>query len=207
MDVPRPVSDTAKPNQRLVLLGALLLALLVRFPGVFWGYDFPAGWQSHHPDEATHWVKAEPLIDPSFKPRFRHPYPPAMGVHVAAPFLLLRAVRGELRDNPPPSRIAITVAGRVVSVLYGTASVYLLFLLCRLIFRDPRIPLLAALLFALGGLHVTQSHFFLADAPALFWFLLGTLLLFRYLTDPPGPAPWTLMWGAFAFGSPSASSW
>ena len=56
----------------------------------------------------------------------------------------------------------------------------MVFLLARLLLPEsPRVALLAAWIFALGGLHVTQSHFFLADTPALFWTFLGLYLLGR----------------------------
>jgi len=187
-------------NQSLLLIAAIVVGFGVRLPGVFWGYNFPAGWQSHHPDEATHWMLSEPLIDPSFGQRWEHPYPRGTAAHVAVPFLLIRTLQGQLTGNPPPSRIAITATGRFVSVLYGTATILVLFLFCRRLFRDPRVAVLSAWILALGGLHVTQSHFFLADVPALFWFMLGSYLLYTHLTDPPSPVPSRLLWGAFSYG-------
>ncbi|MDZ4797169.1 MAG: phospholipid carrier-dependent glycosyltransferase [Bryobacteraceae bacterium] len=89
----------------------------------------------------------------------------------------------------------------MASVLYGVASVLVLFLWARRLFSDPRTAMLAAGLFALGGLHVTQSHFFLADVPALFWLLLGLYLLHADLDQSDKAKLLPLSGAAFAFGA------
>jgi hypothetical protein len=186
---------------QILLLAALLTGLLARLPGVWWGANFPPGWYGHHPDEYTHSLHAQLLINkhqPAYQEerssqiRLRDPwaagysvtpYPKGMAMHVAAPIIAWRWLAGVDPVTPPPPSAGIIPPGRVVSVLYGTASILLLFLLARQLFRSNTVPLLSAWLLALGGLHVTQSHFFLADVPALFWILLGTLLLWRDLAD------------------------
>lgn len=160
------------------LLGAILLGLLVRVPGIFWGHNFPAGWVTHHVDEWTHIVNAEMLIRPGLPPRWSpHPYPKGMAAHVAVPMLGLRLLEGKSFDNLPPLR-NIIVTGRVISVMYGVATILIVFLLAKHLFRDPRVAHFAVWIFALGGLHVSQSHYFLSDVPSIFWFLLGLYLLF-----------------------------
>jgi 4-amino-4-deoxy-L-arabinose transferase-like glycosyltransferase len=96
------------------------------------------------------------------------------------------------------------VVGRLVSVLYGTATILIIYLLSRRLFRDIRISVIAAWIFALGGLHVTQSHFFLADVPTLFWSLLAIYWLLLEL-ERPSPGYFPYLFGAsislgFAFG-------
>jgi hypothetical protein len=183
----------------LLLATALLTGLLVRLPGVWWGANFPPGWFGHHPDEYTHVLYTQRLINPA-QPRYKKenddrfglnnpwaagytvpPYPRGMAVHVAAPVIAWRVLTGSSHDLPPPASAQIIPAGRVITVLYGTASILVTFLLARCLFTGTAIPLLSAWLLALGGLHVTQSHFFVADVPALFWMLLGTLLLWHDL--------------------------
>ena len=183
------------------LLGALLLGLLVRVPGVFWGHNFPTGWYGHHVDEYTHLVNAETLINPLLPPRWPpHPYPKGMAAHVAVPTLGVRALEGELFKEPPPP-VAIITAGRVVSVLYGTATILIVFLFAGRLFRDSRVAPAAAWIFALGGLHVSQSHYFLSDVPALFWFLLGSYLLLLDAEVPEQSDAKNLWWAAFCFGA------
>jgi len=185
----------------VLLAGALLAGLLARLPGVWWGANFPPGWYGHHPDEYTHTLHAQLLINPDQPPYERErgdrlrlsdpwaagfavtPYPKGMAAHVAAPVVAWRILTGSSRDLPPPASAGIIPAGRLITVLYGTASILVTFLLARCLFTGTIVPLLSAWLLALGGLHVTQSHFYLADVPALFWMLLGTLLLWKDLAD------------------------
>lgn len=188
-----------KRAERAWLALALLVGLLVRAPGVFWGANFPGGWAFHHIDEYTHWVKAEHLIDPSSALRWYQAYPLGTAAHAALPLITWRAVTGGLSD-PAPGMAPIVVTGRVISVLYGTATILLVFLLGRRLFRDRRVALLGAWIMALGGLHVTQSHFFLADAPALFWLLLGIWLLLVEFETGRGPRSLPLLGAAFALG-------
>jgi len=191
----------------LLLAAALLTGLLARLPGVWWGANFPPGWYGHHPDEYTHTLYAQLLINPN-KPKYQKershkigltnpwaagysvtPYPKGMAVHVAAPVVAARILSGTGRDRPPPASAQIIPPGRLITVLYGTATILVVFLLARRLFTGTAVPLLAAWLLALGGLHVTQSHFYLADVPALFWMMLGTLLLWNDLAGSE-PRSW-----------------
>lgn len=66
---------------------------------------------------------------------------------------------------------------------------------------DVRAGLYAAWLLALGGLHVTQGHFFLADVPATTWLLVTSWLLWRDLTLSGPDDHESLRWAAFAAAS------
>ena len=188
-----------RPSDLYWLLGALAVGLIVRLIGVLWGFNFPPGWHIHHIDEYTHWVIAENLIDPSTKIRWYHAYPKGMAAHVAVPWIILRALTGQITQKAP-GIVEIVVTGRIFSVLYGTATILVVFLLARQLFKDHRVSLIAAWIFALGGLHVTQSHFFLADAAVLFWSLLGTYFLLLEMEKPPVNYSPYLMAAAFSFG-------
>ena len=202
----------------LLLAAALLTGLLVRLPGVWWGANFPPGWYGHHPDEYTHVLHAQLLInwkqpkyDSNISDKIRldnpwaagysvTPYPLGMAIHVAAPVLAARILTGTDRNLPPPPSARLIPPGRVIVALYGTATILVTFLLARCLFAGTAVPLLAAWLMALGGLHVTQSHFYLADIPALFWMLLGTLLLWHDLAGRD-TRRWKLFAAAaFSFG-------
>jgi hypothetical protein len=165
------------------LIGALITGFLIRLPGVLWGYNFPTGWNVHHIDEYTHWVQAERLINPASPLRWYHPYPKGTAAHVAVPWIAVRAATGQINADPP-GIIPITVTGRLINVFYGTSTIFIVYLLVRRLFQDKRVWLLAAWIIALGGLHVTQSHFLLADIPGLFWFLLGSYFLILDFEEP-----------------------
>ncbi len=190
----------------LLLLAALLAALAVRAPGIFWGYNFPGGWYGHHVDEYAHVQLTKGLINPYLKLEWQHPYPKGMATHVAVPVHVWNLARGKLRvsraeDIPaPPATARMIVIGRVVSVLYGAASLLVVFLLARNLFSDPRVSLLAAWILAFSGLHVSQSHFFVSDVSSLFWSLLGTYLLLRENEAQEPARSNFLFWAAFCFG-------
>jgi hypothetical protein len=72
--------------------------------------------------------------------------------------------------------------------------------LARRLLRDPRIALFSAWIIALGGLHVSQSHFFLSDVPSIFWFLVGTYFLLLDVDRTEGSDLMYLSIAAISFG-------
>ena len=191
---------------RWLLLSALLAAFVARAPGILWGYNFPFGWHGHHVDEYVHTQVTHKLLYPAIKLDWEHPYPMGMAAHVAVPLKLKQVMLREPKPAPnqrppePAQRAAMLLTGRTVAVLYGMLCVLVTFSLSRKLFTDIRVALLAAWILALTGLHVTQSHFFLADSSALFWTLLGTLLLWRELAENEAGSPHWLALAAACFG-------
>lgn len=188
--------DLARRNRPL--LAVLLVGALLRLPGVAWGVNWPDGFTSHHPDEYTHVANADAIITP-LGPDTRVVYPKAMGAHAAAPYLFWYGLHG--RFGGPRIHIPFTIgAGRLIALLFGLAAIVLVYLIGRDALGDRRAGLFAAGFLALGGLHVTQSHFFLSDVPAVTWTLAAVWLLWRDLTQT-GRGHEHLRWAAFAAGS------
>ena len=194
------MGNGATKLHRWLLAGALVAGLLARAPGIYWGHNFPPGFGPHHPDEFTHFVLVEPLIDPSAGARWEQNYPKGLAALTAAPILAWRALTGQLAAALPAMREIVTV-GRLIGVALGTATILLVFLLGRRITQDERVALSAAWFMALGGLHVTQSHFFVADVPAVFLTLLGLLLLLSSLAREGSGGDEPLRWAALALGA------
>jgi 4-amino-4-deoxy-L-arabinose transferase-like glycosyltransferase len=189
-----------KPRPLLILAIIVIIGLAARLPGVYWGSNFPAGWESHHPDEFTHWTNTKLLLNPSYFGTWRpHPYPKGLAATVAVPALAVRKLN--IRGGDWPYRRTVTVAGRLVSVAFGVATILVLVLITNLFFNDRRVGLTAGLILALGGLHVTQSHFFVSDVAAQFWLLLGLYLLLRELTRDASDRRTYLGWAAFCMGA------
>jgi hypothetical protein len=177
----------------------IVIALVARLPGVSWGSKFPGGWQSHHPDEFTHWTNTQLLLNPSRFGTWRpHPYPKGLAATVAVPALTVRKLN--IRDGDWPYKRTVIVAGRLVSVAFGAATIVVLVLITNLFFADRRVGLAAGLILALGGLHVTQSHFFVSDVAGVFWLLLGLYLLLRELKKEPSDGRAYLEWAALCMG-------
>jgi hypothetical protein len=184
------------------LLAAVLAGLCARIPGIYWGANFPSGWTTHHVDEYTHLVNAERMINPRLPPRWGspQPYPYGMAAHSFVPMILWQAAQKKLLVGLPHLSAIIT-AGRIFAVLYGAASILLLYFLTRRLISDPRVAVLSAWFLALGGLHVTQSHFFLSDVPSLFWHFLALYLLLREMEQPPTGHSRFLHLGALSLGA------
>ena len=183
----------------LILAGLVILGLAARLPGVYWGSNFPGGWQSHHPDEFTHWTNTKLLLDPStFGTWTPHPYPKGLAAMVAVPALALRKL--DIKGGEWPYKRTVILAGRLVSVVFGAATIVVVVLITNLFFHDRRVGWAAGLIMALGGLHVTQSHFFVSDVAGLFWLLVGLYLLLRELGRDPGDRRDYVGWAAFSMG-------
>ncbi len=186
---------------RTWVCAALLVGALVRLPGVFWGFNWPgaSGFAGHHPDEWSHVVNAEVVMNPREPPRYDHPYPMALGAIVGAPLLFGSIVKGHFGATRPDARWTI-LAGRLVVVLFALGSILVVYLIGRDVLGDARVGIAAAWLLALGGLHVTQSHFFLSDVPVTTLLLLSLWLLWRDAMAPPADRGEWLRWGAFSTG-------
>ncbi len=183
----------------LILAGLIVLSLAARLPGVYWGSNFPGGWQSHHPDEFTHWANAQLILDPEAFGNWQpHPYPKGLAAMVAVPALTLRKLN--IRGGEWPYKRTVILAGRLVSVVLGAATIVVVVLITNPFFHDRRVGWAAGLIMALGGLHVTQSHFFVSDVAGLFWLLVGLYLLLRELGRDPGNRRDYVGWAAFSMG-------
>jgi hypothetical protein len=182
------------------LIAALLVGALVRLPGLAWGLNWPDGFALHHPDEYTHVDNADAIMR-LLEPDAGRPYPKAMAAWAAAPFLLWHTAADGVLGGPRVRVPLLVGAGRLVSLLFGLAAIALVFAIGRDALGDARAGVFGAWLLALGGLHVTQSHFFLSDVPAVTLTLLAVWLLWRDLTMSSAGQHDALRWAAFAAGA------
>ena len=116
-------------RRRWVILALLVLAFAVRFPGVFWGANFPIDiFALHNTDEGTHLALARHLVTPPSARTTLPKYPPATAVPVVFTAKLARAVRG-LPTTPLPEKHRIIMLGRAFAVVAGTLTVFAVMLL------------------------------------------------------------------------------
>jgi 4-amino-4-deoxy-L-arabinose transferase-like glycosyltransferase len=162
-----------------VLLAILALALALRLAGVAWGlpYSFVNADESMVVPKAFAAASGHPNPQFFFYPSFFFYLTGALYVLAAPVWWLLG--NGNLLSqtmfvvDPSP----YFLLGRLLSVVMGTVSVYLIYRLGRDAFSRPA-GLLAALGLAVVPLHVAYSHMAVTDVTAVAFALLAFVLLY-----------------------------
>lgn len=164
-----------KNSTTLLLIGVLLLAAILRLYQLDFGRPF-----LYHPDEIKLVTQAGRLLETRFMDKDAYfgirVYPPfytymlagAMGVYilgglVTGHFESLSSVTQAYQTDP----FQFFMVSRLLVVLMGVATVYLLYLLAKRLYSN-KIALIAALLLAVSFLHVRNSHFGTVDVPSTF---------------------------------------
>ena len=164
----------------LALAGIVAYGLYLRLHGITWGLPFAY----LDPDEGVIVREAFDIARGNPNPGF-FLYPSLFFELVAAVYVAIALVwhssvapsflsQGSLVVDPGP----YLLAARLVAVVCGTFSIYLVYLLGTKAFSRP-VGLLAALFLAVVPLHVTYSHYAVTDVPATALSLLALLLLVR----------------------------
>jgi uncharacterized membrane protein len=78
------------------------------------------------------------------------------------------------------SQVNILVVGRLLSVVYGTLLVLLLYFFIARLLGDSAAGFIAALLLAGSDLNVTYSHYAVPEVAHTFWIMLSSICLFMY---------------------------
>ena len=187
LTLPRPSPVT------LVLILILVFALGLRLYGVNW--DDGSG-HSLHPDERSVVWTAQQLSLDSLKSPLELfnvqqsslvPRPPGAasghGVYDygSLPFYLLGMV-GWMANAIPgvedSNMYDLTIIGRVLSALFDTGTVFVVFLVGRRLFNE-RVGLLAALFTAFAVLHIQLAHFYTTEAMLTFFSCLSFFYVIR----------------------------
>jgi hypothetical protein len=176
--------DTFKYS-KLALIVILLLALSLRVYGITFGLPAP-----FHPDETPKFnAIAGMLARGDWHPRyFLHP---SLLLYLTT-FLTKLGLWLE-----PTSELNFLVRfnGRVISALFGSGSVALLYLIGKRLYGVKE-GLIAALLLAVMPLHVTCSRYMKEDVLMLFWILAVTLVVLKSIDEKRGEL--LLLAGLFA---------
>ena len=173
--------------RRRALFGIVALALAVRL----YGLDFDQG-HFFHPDERA---IANAVLKLSFSP---FQWNPEFFAYGSLPFYVAKAVTAPLSALKPwfASYDGALYAGRVLSALWGAATVLLLFFFGRRLYGD-KPALLASLLLALAVLPLQNAHFFASDTPLTFFVLLAVHFFGRFSDEG---RPRDALLGGAAFG-------
>lgn len=159
-----PVVDDPR-HTRLWLAAILLLGLALRVWGLGWG--LPRVDLS--PDELNVLQVTERISWTSPDPGFYN----YSGLTFHLNFLAAELARAVGIDVGPPQQLLID---RLWSVLWGTATILVVYLIGRALWGRPRPALLGAAMLAIMPLHVTDSHFGVTDIGLTFWCALAFLV-------------------------------
>lgn len=158
----------------------LMVAFLLRVPGVFWGKLYENQFVILEPDEYQHVHLAINFlqnVDPALFTGFRNVATNSLGFSTQIALFgypLIKVFGEDYRS--------LFFIGRGLSVFYGLLLVWLVYRLADLIFEDKGPALFAAASMAGFDLAVTYSHYAVPEIPYVFWAYLSVfccLLLFQ----------------------------
>jgi 4-amino-4-deoxy-L-arabinose transferase-like glycosyltransferase len=179
----------AKKHYILALI--LILAFFIRF----WGINVDQGFMSALSDEMKIIsASLKMLNDLSFIPDFRYGgvYFPLMyyvympGIFIYTLFLFLSGTVTSLIGLKEFTVLNLgdwLIVGRMVSVILGVGSVYLIYLISQRLFKNKLASYLAALFMATNPLHVSLSQIGKHWGPQMFFILLAFYTYLYYWQD------------------------
>ncbi|MBU1017086.1 MAG: phospholipid carrier-dependent glycosyltransferase [Patescibacteria group bacterium] len=163
-------------NEHKYLILILLLSFGLRVFGISFGFPFFL-----HPDETK---IVEPALTMAFNiktadfnPHFFY-YPHFLMYFLVIIIQIIKVILIPFGIfNSLPKEFFYFTA-RMISVLFGTASVFLTYVIAKKVSpkgREEQIGLMSALFLAVAFLHVRNSHYYTGDVPATFFILLSLL--------------------------------
>ncbi len=176
-------SGSSERRRTLLAIGAVvLLALLLRLPGVPWGLVHRDGLQW---DEAQHVGIAKNVVlqltgsvpDASVEPT-RQWNAAAFGTQLGCLGAFAHALGVRVSDG------TLTAMGRLLSVAYGVGLVLVVIRLTSVVSGSRVAAILAGGFMAASDLHVTQSHYAIPEVSDAFWFASSALLIVRLSHGP-----------------------
>lgn len=161
------------------LFSILLMAITLRLIGIRFGLP-----NIYHPDEPAVIGPVRVIMQTGdFNPHWFHW--PSFYIYVQLAVASLRFLYGVTKGQfDAATNMSIQhfyPAGRLATILFGVATIYLIFLVGKRLFNK-NTGLIAALLLAVSFLHVKDSHYITVDVPATFLALLSfffSLLIFQ----------------------------
>ena len=155
--------------KKAYLLLIILLAVLLRSIGLFWGkaneekYDRFQVDEFQHVEIAIEWLQK---VDPTFYPDFVFTFgafnAPGLGSHIAI-------VAYPISKFYPLKEQHLLIIGRLISLLYSVLMVVLLWRMGRFFFNNENVGLLAGLLYAVFDVSVTHGHYVIPAISYGFW--------------------------------------
>lgn len=186
-----------KLNYKILLLIIILLAFFLRFEGINYGFTNDIFDPRAHPDEFPIFFKIIMPMDVNndLNPHFL--IHPTLYYYVVLFILKILITVLHLMGNytdvqsftslyniAPYFAIPVSyISGRLVSILFSTLSVFILFLSVKSLFKNNWLAVLASLLFAIAPYSVTDAHFATADSLSTFLFIMCFYLSSKYFIE------------------------
>ena len=180
------ISELFKEHQALAAI--LVIGFLLRISGIFWGIPFPDPFEGdYHPDERVI-IKGAVEFPGHILTNIKFYYPTFFHYFLGIITFPLRMFfddfgvpkHGELGSN---YYYVVTVIGRLCSVLAGTGTVFLTYLLAKDIYNKRRAVLASAFL-AVTFYHANNSSFVTTDVFTSFFLVLFLLVLRQAFLTP-----------------------
>lgn len=170
-------------NRVIVLIGILLFGLILRL----WNSNWDSGFHLH-PDERAIVLFTLPLQFPLSLEQFfstTSSWNPHFFAYGSFPLYLLKIAGSLLSvfDIQLHTYDKIHIIGRVLSAIFDTATIFVLYLLAKKLFSKV-IGLLAAFFYASSVLPIQLSHFYTVDTMLTFFTLFLLYQLLRFYEQP-----------------------
>ncbi len=196
----RPRSPSVTPL--LAVAGVLALAAALRLYAFTWGLPDDTHMFSYHPDEFHSLRGALSLATGDLNPHFfnygsLYLYLVAIACMIGSPGIFASLSTAAIGGPEIPAALrAFTFDARVVTVILGIATVYVVYLTARHVWGH-RAGLLASSALAIMPLHVVHSHYATVDVPGAFFVALTLYFSVRLLDEPTRR---NLIWAGIAAG-------
>jgi len=173
-----------------ILFSVIALGLLLRLFGIT--YDLPlsspVGDEVRIVSGSLKMLSQKSLIidfvHGSYFPLLYYLYIPGLLIYALFLFLFsdINSLVG-IKDSVILSLGSWLIVGRLISVILGVISIYLLYLITQKLFNNKNVSLIAALLLALSPLNIALSHFSRVWMPQLFFILLALYFCLKFFID------------------------
>lgn len=170
-----------RKNEVYLLLLILIFALLVRIPGVFFGYHvFGDENIAFITDEAPIANMADEFLS---KMKGEVSKKPIVDNYVKGLSFQISLLAFPLTFFMKVSLPILGGLARGLSLIYGLLTIILVFFISLKIFHNKKIAFLSSLFLAISGLHITFSHIGKPDIALIFWIYFTFLLSYMYVKD------------------------
>lgn len=152
-----------------------LLALIVRLPGLFWGFHYFIGkpFLFLHFDELAFGRQFCDFLTSGELARKDY----VLGFPVEV------RVLSSLFEASVISPFVVVMIARAMNIAFAVGTIPLVYAISTKLYRSSESALYAVLLLALAPLHIAYSHYATPLASATFWFYLSCLALIIYLQE------------------------